>query len=288
MTAYSAINRIPKHRTTRAAAFAAVLGVPFLMGCQDQQVVRDAEASVVFQEGTSYGVPVQLGDGNARTYVLTENGAPVEIGVALSETALEGLAAGGPHGEGEHEHFSVPHTLSMPADNATPIQFVALDWNPEGHTPMGIYDKPHFDFHFHMISQAERDAIQPTDPLYGEKAANFPAPSMIPTGYADLATLGQTTPELAAVPLMGMHWVDTASPELGGVPFTETFIYGSWDGEIIFVEPMITKAFLETKPDFQRPLPTAEQGFNPGSYRIYWDDASREYRVALIDFGGIR
>ena len=42
----------------------------------------------------------------------------------------------------------------------------------------------------------------------------------------------------------------TAPPELqpppAGKTFTETFIYGSWDGKFIFLEPMITKAYLES------------------------------------------
>ena len=47
---------------------------------------------------------------------------------------------------------------------------------------------------------------------------------------------------------MGVHWID---PEVAGVrrarQFTQTFIYGSWNGRLIFAEPMITKALLESR-----------------------------------------
>ena len=49
-------------------------------------------------------------------------------------------------------------------------------------------------------------------------------------------------------PRMGLHWADAAAPEFSGQPFVKTFIYGSYDGAFIFAEPMLTKAYLESKP----------------------------------------
>jgi len=281
MFAYNQMDRLVNRPYGKGALFGVLLAVPFLASCSEQPVVREAEAAVNPGQTGFFGSPVEVGNGAARTYILTRDDGVIEVGIALSEDALEGLPTGAPHGEGAHDHFSVSHVLEMPAGNPTPFQFVGLDWNPSGHIPPGIYDLPHFDMHFYTVSKAERDAIVPSDPQYAEKAGHFPIPSQIPAGYADLATLGQTTPEAAAVPLMGMHWVDVASPELNGSTFTETLIYGSWDGEVIFVEPMITRAFLQTRPDYSRDLPVADLEFSPASYRIYWNDASREYRIAL-------
>jgi hypothetical protein len=98
-----------------------------------------------------------------------------------------------------------------------------------------------------------------------------------------------------------MHWLDVRSPELQRMtghpeaykPFTTTFIYGSWDGQFIFDEPMITRAHLLAKRDATDPavrdelipVPTAARyspaGFYPGAYRITYDATAREYRVAL-------
>ena len=46
----------------------------------------------------------------------------------------------------------------------------------------------------------------------------------------------------------------TTAPEFIGKPFTVTYIYGFYHGNMTFVEPMITKAFLETHPDFTLPI----------------------------------
>jgi hypothetical protein len=63
----------------------------------------------------------------------------------------------------------------------------------------------------------------------------------------------------AEVPKMGAHWVDLSSHEFRGHAFTATYIYGSYDGRLIFEEPMVTKAFLETKPDLSQPVIVSSQ-----------------------------
>ena len=254
--------------------------------CGQDQAVLDPELSLSRRvsplQGTFYGAAVKVGGGVARSYVTMEGGTAAEVGVSLSEAALRGLPAGDDHVDHGHHYEFV---LSMHPQNPTPYQFVELNWNPQGHEPPGIYDLSHFDFHFYNISVAERNAIDPSDPQWVEKANNVPGPEYIPENYAPAGPPG-ATPAQIAVPRMGVHWFDMTSPELpwnGDETFTETFIYGSWDGDFIFAEPMITKAFLETKPEFSRTLPTAEKGYNPGSYRIYWLERTGEYRIALTD-----
>jgi hypothetical protein len=92
-------------------------------------------------------------------------------------------------------------------------------------------------------------------------------------------------PEPLPFAQMGVHWVDPTSPELNGKPFTSTFIFGSWDGRLIFAEPMITKDFLESKQDFTAALPLAETyevpGRYPTRYSMRWDAVAREYRIVL-------
>lgn len=265
----------------RLALTAAALSV--LAACEPERTVLEPEGSFSRsagpRQGTFYGAAVRLGDGIARSYFTLQGGATVEVGVALSESALSGLPSGSGHSDGTHTHYN-EYLLEMHPRNPTPYQFVELNWNPQGHEPPGIYDLPHFDFHFYTISLAERNAIDPSDPLWTQKANNVPAAEYIPTNYVPAGPPGVAPVEIA-VPRMGVHWMDVTSPELSGATFTETFIYGSWDGEMIFVEPMVTKAFLEAKPSSSRTLPTAQKGYNPGGYRIYWNERTREYRVAL-------
>jgi len=250
-----------------------------------------------------YGAAVKVGDGRARSYVMLDrkSGAPLEIGVALDERALDNLPTTGSGHHGDHGMVTHEFLLQLPAAHGTPFNFVEMNWNPMGHEPDGVYQNvPHFDFHFYTISKEERDAIVPTDPRYAEKANNVPAKEFVPPFNAALAPPG-AKPSDVAVPKMGLHWVDVRSAELQGLlgnpagykPFTATFIHGSWDGKFHFWEPMITRAhILEKKTTTDAAvrdqvipisIPSKYQvpGYYPNAYRITWDASAKEYRIAL-------
>ena len=256
-----------------------------------------------------YGVAVKVGNGIARTYVAfaqDNHAVPVEVGVALTEGAMEGLPGPNPHAAhmaaaSAHEHVdNHVYLLSLPDRGIKPYRFVELDWNPGGHEPPGIYDQPHFDFHFYTISPEERAAIVPSDPQFQMKADMLPTEAYRPPFYIMAAPPGASAP---GVPLMGVHWVDVRSPELQKMlgkpdayrPFTTTFIYGSWAGRFTFVEPMITRAHIMSKKSAtdstQRneliSVPTAQRynpaGYYPSAYRIVWDAEAQEYRIALTE-----
>jgi uncharacterized protein len=250
-----------------------------------------------------YGVPQKVGNGTVRTYLVLDQknaGRPLEVGVALSERALEGLPA--PVASPDPMANMHMYTLDLPAGNPTQYKFVQFDWNPKGHEPDSVYDKPHFDFHFYTVPVEVRNSIMPSDPQYATKAANYPGPEYRAPFYIDAATAaGGAPPAAVTVPMMGLHWLDVRSPELqklAGNPaayreFTKTFIYGTWDGQFIFDEPMITKAYILEKKTATDPsvvdeviqVPTAAKyspaGFYPSAYRITWDAQQKEYRIAL-------
>lgn len=261
---------------------AAILVASALAACSNPERAsspneRSASAAVTTGSETIYGAAVKLGQGTARSYIQIDQGKVTELGVALSASALLKL----PGRDGQHGGHGHEFVLPLPARNPTPYRHITLDWNPMGHEPPGIYDRPHFDFHFYVITQAERMAIDPTDPLFAQKAMNTPLAEYIPTGYV-------TPPPAAAVPFMGVHWIDPKSPEFNGQVFTRTFIYGTWDGKVIFTEPMITKAFLDSKPNVTIPIPVAERyspaGVYPSAYNIRWDNTLKQYSVALTGF----
>jgi hypothetical protein len=87
-------------------------------------------------------------------------------------------------------------------------------------------------------------------------------------------------------PRMGLHWADPAGSEFNGQPFVKTFIYGSYDGAFIFAEPMLTKAYLESKPatsvtPIKLPAQYSKSGFQPTSYTVSYDVANKEFHIAL-------
>ncbi len=217
-----------------------------------------------------YGPEVSIGQGAARTYITIADDKAVEIGIELTESALNGLPSDG--------HGMYEYVLAMPATNPTPFQHATVDWNAFGHEPDGIYNQAHFDFHFYTIPDAERKQILPSDPAFAAKAAHYPAAEFIPAGYI--------SPAPAAVPLMGVHWVDPTSPELNGQLFSRTFIYGSYDGKLIFAEPMLTKAYLETKPNGVYDIPMAQRydpaGVYPQAYAVRYIETTKRYEIALV------
>ena len=94
----------------------------------------------------------------------------------------------------------------------------------------------------------------------------------------------------AAVPDMGNHLIDSKSPELvtAGTVFTHTFIFGAYDGHVIFYEPMITQAFLESRPDLCAPIKQPQaweiEGYYPTTYCIRHLPDEGRFTVSLEDF----
>ncbi len=222
---------------------------------------------------TEFGSTTPLGSGTARSYIISLDGNPTEIGIALTESALDGLPTAPLMGGYETQ-------LPLPAHNITQFQVIGLNWNPTGHPPPMVYTVPHFDFHFYMTSLTDRNAIDPSDPSFAAKASALPADASRPSGYvADLPA--------NAVPHMGLHWTDTTGGEFHGQSFTRTFVAGSWNGQFTFLEPMVTRAYLLTKPADLLPVRTASLrvagGFYPSAYRVAWDSSSSEWHIALAN-----
>jgi hypothetical protein len=223
--------------------------------------------------GVVYGAPVPFGNGTARTLVALDlDGTPRTLGVSLSPTALEGLPAELPADDtGWLYRLPLPAGLALP-----PFDHVGLYWNPNGHEPHGVYDVSHFDVHFFMSPPEELDRITVMDRDL-ERAYRLPPASAIPAGYI--------LPPNTQHRRMGVHWIDTGSAELKGEPFTATFIIGSYDQRITFLEPMITRAFLAGRPDLTRAVPQpaayGREGWYPATWSVRWDERRGEYLVLL-------
>lgn len=213
-----------------------------------------------------WGPPVELGDGEIRVFVeADENGDPESLGVGFTRDVLEGL----PEHEPQMLVVPLPSIVALP-----PYNHAMVDWMPHGHDPNDVYGLPHFDFHFYMISPEERLAIGcGVEDLLCLK---MPEPTMIPPFYV---------PTPAGVPAMGWHWVDSRSPELNGEKFTSTYIYGFYDGQLHFVEPMITREFILATTEFEKEVPLPEmvsrKGWYPQKYSLEYSEAEGMYYVTL-------
>ncbi len=222
---------------------------------------------------TYYGPCVQMGKGHIRSWINIAkcNNKPVAMGVEFFRGSMENL----PTNPMNFPANTFILKLHQKAKESTPFDHITINWEPTGHEPDGIYTVPHFDIHFYKISVAAQMAITGI-PGAPPPAGYLPASYVIPG---------------ATVPQMGSHWLDPSSPELPPTlaPFTHTFIYGSDNGKVIFLEPMITRAFFlggtTVTKAIPQPIHFAPVNTNyPKKYKIWktWGDG-RNY-VALTDF----
>jgi hypothetical protein len=220
------------------------------------------------KESTLKGPEVAVHGGKAWTWVKTDKqGNPLKVGITLDAQAMNTVPIGN-NGSG-HNHGTGNDWVVKFSDVAgaiVPFNFVGLNWNPNGHEPEHIYDKPHFDFHFYSQTPEEVMAI-PAYEVDSAKFKNVPAADYFPANYINPG---------GGIPMMGAHWLDVTSGELNGKPFTETFIFGSYDGKVTFYEPMITHEFLKSQTNYERVIPAPakfqKDGWYPTVMRIVQHD----------------
>ena len=276
-----------------------VIGVAAGAACGTQGALADP--------GTVYSEARRLGDGFAQVYAaLDAEGAPQAIGVSFDPGMLKGLPTTpntysrcfdkngngriDEHGEcnGDYElRFALPQELVQ--RDLTPFTWVGVNWNPMGHPPPAppVWAVPHYDFHFYVMPREAVGQIRPGPCAELIDCDDFKrAQTPVPARYvnADHVDVG------AAVPDMGNHLINSKTPELvePGRAFTHTFIYGAFDGHVTFYEPMVTLAYLETRPDscvpIKQPQAWEAAGYYPAQYCIRYHPDDERYTVSLEGF----
>jgi hypothetical protein len=241
-------------------------------------------------ERTVRGEIEKIGAGTVQSFLTMDpRGAPIAIGVTMSAGALEQLPEV-PNtvsrcfdldGNGQHTgHECIgdeERILDVPAgpSSGLPFRWITVNWNPAGHP--APYNRPHFDFHFYAVDRATVEAIGPgrcgelVDCGHFTRASRPVPPQYLPGGHIDVG---------AVVPRMGNHLLDSESPELkDSLPFTRTFIYGAYEGELIFWEPMITLELLRKIRDacfgIRQPNAFRHAGYYPTQYCVRQDHAGQ-------------
>lgn len=243
-------------------ATAALAIVALILACRD----GTGPATQTFK-----GADVAVGSGTAHTEVVFEGDNISSMTAVFNDAALTNLPATLPGTE-----YILPMPTGAPA---TVFNHVGLNWNPQGHPPPMVYTVPHFDVHYYFISPAQRATMTPADPTFLTKAALAPSADQIPPNYVA---------DPSPVPAMGTHYTDATSAEFHGQAFSNTLVYGYYEGKMIFIEPMMTKAYIETKPNDTKAVPVPSRypaaGRYPTSYNVSHDASAGEYRVKLATF----
>ncbi|CAN5177238.1 DUF5602 domain-containing protein [soil metagenome] len=224
------------------------------------------------EENIFKGPEVQMGNGKARSWIsINHAGLPIELGIELTDDALYGL----PQDPKDFAAATFVLPLHQKARDITPIDHIVINWNVHGHEPEHVFDVPHFDFHFYMITLADQLAIPPYE-VAPAGFENLPPHANWPDLYF---------PTAGGVPQMGKHWIDgTFAP-----PFSKTFIYGSYNGRFTFLEPMITRDYLlqgTTSSTAYRQLHVFDPAnkYYPQQYNIYKNTVTSKHYITLSNF----
>lgn len=215
------------------------------------------------------------------SWASAQAGVPIEEGATIPLAAIEAAP--------NEQPMAWPPTMAasvgMPSDGAGPLDHMTMYWEPMGHAP-ATYLVPHFDFHFYLIPEAQRLAID---------CADLTKPASLPDGYA--LPDEQLPPEVAemigvetlvgiCVPEMGMHSLPAA--ELASsTPFESTMVVGFYEGAPIFIEPMISRVRLLRRESFDIPVPAIAglEGRQPTTFRAEYVPDEDAYRFTFSGYG---
>jgi len=245
------------------------------------------------EKHTSWGEAASLGEGELRTFATeAPSGVPLFLGVYLTEGALDGLPSA--PSDGKWDAGGTPccgheRTLALPDDAPAAFEWAMVNWNPQGHPPFDAYGAPHFDFHFYTMAREKRFEIESgtceraRGPVTCEtlRRGLEPLPDdQHPPGYSLVD---------AVEPGMGNHLLDLDAPEFTGGEFDHTWIWGAFDGELTFFEPMITREFLlshagTASDPVAMPAALPDAGWYPTEYAIRRLDSRSGYAVTLESF----
>jgi len=204
------------------------------------------------------GEVMEIGGGVISSWVMVDFNGYYKVGLTLSAEALSSTHLPSAQ-EGNHfdAHMRFPHLKQLPFNHA----YVA--WKPAGHGPDGMYHHSHYDFHFAFITPSEMEAIV----AVGELGQQIPPQGFMPENWEPQVLADGS---YASVAGQGVHWHFKDAPEWHGDEFTETFMWGSYAGENIFMEPMITLASLVGVSSFEEPIElprcVKKSGFYPQVY----------------------
>lgn len=252
----------------------AVAGLALaLYGCASQPTISE----VTGQCADAFGADVC-------TWAMMRDDAVIEVGATVPMASIEGAPADAPFAWPPAVGASVP--MPAAAEEQTSLTHLTVLWESMGHPP-ATFMVPHFDFHFYLIPSEERQAID---------CSKLSKPAEPPAGYS--LPDEQLPPELVeitgveslvgiCVPEMGMHALSTVELE-ATEPFDGTMIVGYYEEMPIFVEPMISKAFLQERQSFDLTVPAIPglEGEQPTLFHAEYVPAQDAYRFSWSGFSG--
>jgi hypothetical protein len=198
-----------------------------------------------------------------------DNDTVVEVGVTMPLSLAQNLPEAGSGPAGAVAVLDFPDAVK----SSTFFNHFELNAEPEGHPP-AQYGAAHFDLHFYAVPEAAVRQVAPPDPV-------APAADRVPAGYA------YPGPQ-ATVPEMGVHALPIAELAPGAPPFTASMIVGFYNGEMTFLEPMVTQEKLLQKQSFTldvpRPAVLGRSTRYPTRFAAIFDAQANAYHFVFTEF----
>lgn len=244
--------------------------------------------SVVAHSGdpAGSGDSVAIGEGSASSYTERARGKLSAVGVQFDAAVLNGLP-----------RTAESYQLNLPDGDTRRFEYIGMDYNPEGHEPPALYGHPHFDFHFYMLDEETVAAIPGGAPEYDIPNALMPSNTVTSDDYSE-----NPAPR-TVVPGMGEHLVSIpeSMPSNPGDDGWSVYIWGAYDpdgdgtGQLTFMEPMITDAYLRDVKEDGNPdnevissIPMPERfmkgGWYPTEYVVRYHGHDDTFTVSLESF----
>lgn len=248
-----------------------IVGLLFIFfSCDKDEIINDnsdksIQVSDIGEESeriaTFIGPKVAVGNGYVISWIrVINNQTPWEIGIDITSGVLEDL----PKDSGLIEPAIIP--LPDIAEKLTPFNHISITWNPENFSDIPGFEQAHFNFYFHTIPIGDRMSIpvwsEETDPSF----STYPPRNHLPKNYSPLIK------GIGSYAEIGRHWLSTDSKSY--LPLAETFSFGTYDGKLIFMDPIVTLSVLKSGEEIIKPIPQPlyHSGNNP---------LPREYKISI-------
>jgi hypothetical protein len=225
-----------KVSTALRNTFCFVIGIVAVLAFAGSAQARTGKA-IEGPCGSVFGVKVC-------TSYRTHSGKVTEFSLSVPLAAIEQAPADAPMVWPPKADLNV--RFAPVVEEQTGFTFANLYWEAGGHPP-AAYMAAHFDFHFYVVAE---DKVERIDCKDTSKPRTLPAGYTLPD--VNVAQLGELVG--LCVPVMGMHAVPDADLHLK-TPWEASLLVGYYGGEPMFLEPMVTRAFLLRKHSFSLAVP---------------------------------
>jgi hypothetical protein len=249
----------------------SIVAASFLSSCKQS----DSPVTTASKAATYFGQSLPFSGDSIRSWIKTDvNGNPSSIGVTFKQSAFVSL-------ESQSDTMfvmSLPF-LALGPDAfgilAPPFDHIEVDWSKNGDPKPSVYDVAHFDVHFFVVSEGAQNAVMAgSDSLTTGMDTKY-----LPSGYML---------DMNAEAMMGVHAMDTTGKEFHNQPFDHTLMYGFYQGNLYFMEPMVAKTYLDSKTNFsadiRQPQAFKKSGWYPTKYNIGFDGTSNTYTISIDNF----